>query len=164
MVIRYSVSLEYLVNLNSHSNFKFEGKISLSWVTYLKHTHPLVVLSTTMQFFSLEHCGVMPCQGEWKSQHSSSTLHETTQNIWLTFLFVPPYQILRCLFQRSSLLIHSHFFTHVISYSHLHSTSYSLGLLLSFSLSLCPVYFPLHFYLPLFYIIRKWSWLQGPIL
>jgi hypothetical protein len=32
---RYLVLLKYLVNSNSHSNFKFEGKIKFIAVTYL---------------------------------------------------------------------------------------------------------------------------------
>ncbi len=34
MANRYSVPLKYLVNLNSHLNFKFEGKIKFIAVTY----------------------------------------------------------------------------------------------------------------------------------
>ncbi len=34
MANRYSVPLKYLVNLNSHLNFKFEGKIKVIAVTY----------------------------------------------------------------------------------------------------------------------------------
>ncbi len=37
MMKRYSVPLEYSVNLSSHSNFKFKGKIKFSAVTYLCH-------------------------------------------------------------------------------------------------------------------------------
>ena len=42
------------------------------------------------------------------------------------------------------------FSTHPISNSHLHSTSYSLNLPLSFFISLSPAYSPLGFYLSLF--------------
>jgi hypothetical protein len=36
MANRYSVLLEFLKNLNSHSVFKFEGKIKFIAVTYFK--------------------------------------------------------------------------------------------------------------------------------
>jgi hypothetical protein len=38
MANRYSVPLKYSVNSNSHSNFKFEGKIKFIAVTYTLHT------------------------------------------------------------------------------------------------------------------------------
>jgi hypothetical protein len=36
MANRYSVPLEYLVNLNSHLNFEFEGKIKFIAITYIR--------------------------------------------------------------------------------------------------------------------------------
>ena len=55
MANRYSVLLKYLVNLNSHSNFKFECKIKFIAVTYI-HFYKLFGAATIYTFWLLVIC------------------------------------------------------------------------------------------------------------